>query len=520
MDPDRRRRRWLTLLVFAIAFFYQWPRTWFTNDHFESLAKAQQMLRGELPIRDFFDNGRPLAITLSAMALRASGGSLIGEAILTMGAISAGVALLFLLTVELTSSWLLATWAALCLLTLEPRLYNYGKVLVAMGGILMAFRYADHPTTRRAAALGAIAGLGFLWRHDFGAYVAMLAAVIFVPMFRSHPRQARRDAAVAVVVGAACVLPYVWYLLDVNALGTIVEAGGTALRNAAHVTWRPFVFSGVADDIASRLNAETWLYDSFLLSPLVAGVIAMNRWRGTVRANKMAALAVLCAMLMLFLVRGNLDSRLPDVAGPALLLLAWLLSTLPRTPTARVGVIAFTAITFLAAEVLATQNPARRLLGYARRLPHSLTQPWFAMRDPVDWWESDGITDTRAVARWLRECTKPDDRVLVFGYYPDVVFFSQRPFAGGQVFLHSGYYSSPADQDLTVARMARQRVPFVVVERSDAPALDGTYSRIGGYVRAHFAEVATSTFRGPRLFTILQRKDVNATPRDDGLPCE
>jgi len=71
-----------------------------------------------------------------------------------------------------------------------------------------------------------------------------------------------------------------------------------------------------------------------------------------------------------------------------------------------------------------------------------------------------------------------------------------------------------------VARMARQRVPFVVVERSDAPALDGTYSRIGGYVRAHFAEVATSTFHGPRLFTILQRKDVNATPRDDGLPCE
>jgi len=263
MDAHRRRLRWLALLVFAIAFFYQWPRTWFTNDHFESLAKAQQMLRGELPIRDFFDNGRPLAIALSATALRASGGSLIGEAILTMGAISAGVALLFLLTVELTSSWLLATWAALCLLTLEPRLYNYGKVLAAMGGILMAFRYADHPTTRRAAALGAIAGLGFLWRHDFGAYVAMLAAVIFVPLFRSRPRQARRDAAVAAAVGTACVLPYVWYLLDVHALGTIVEAGGTTLLNAAHVTWRPFVIGGAANDV-SRLNAETWLYDSFL----------------------------------------------------------------------------------------------------------------------------------------------------------------------------------------------------------------------------------------------------------------
>jgi hypothetical protein len=515
----RRSDRWIALIVFAVAFFYQWPRTAFTNDHFESLAKAQQLLRGELPIRDFFDNGRPLTLAIAAAGLKASGGTLVGEALITMSAISAGVALLFMLTRQLTSSWLLAGWAALCLMTLEPRLYNYGKVILALGGVAVAYRYIDRPGSRRAAALGMLCAIAFLWRHDFGIYLAVLAAVTFAPRLFARPREGSRDVAVALIVAMVLVVPYLAYLWTVGAFQAVAGSGGEAFLTAAQLTWRPLSLTTSPEGTPlRRYLGETWIYDLFVIAPVAAiGVLFYARRTAGAREHKIAATAALCLMLVLFLIRGNLDSRLADVAGPSLLLLAWLLSV-GRGPARRVAGFAIAVVT-LGAIVGLAGNPVRRLFDYARDLPGSVTRPWAALHDPIGWWEGDGLTDTRALARWLRECTRPDDRVLVFGYYPEVVFFSQRSFAGGQAFLHSGYYSSPAEQDLTVARLQHQHVPFIVIERSDLPALDGTYLRIGNYVRNHFTAVVTSDFRGPHAFTILQRNDVTAPLRDDGLPC-
>jgi hypothetical protein len=236
--------------------------------------------------------------------------------------------------------------------------------------------------------------------------------------------------------------------------------------------------------------------------------------------HKIAVVAVFSLVLVLFLIRGNLDSRLPDVAAPAFLLLAWLLSMFRPSAPGRIAAAALAVATFAAVVMMVGENPVRRLLRETSHLPGSVTSAWTALRgDPVVWWETDGLTDTRAVARWLRECTSPNDRVLIFGYYPDVVFFSKRGFAGGQVFLHSGYYSSPAEQALTVQRLARQSVPFVVIEREDAPALRGTYADVGAFILANYTPVTTSDFRGPHSFTIYERNSVNASRRVGGLPC-
>ena len=108
--------------VFGIAFFYQLTRPSFPNDHFDHLSKARQVLHGEYPVRDFFDPGRPLTIALSAAALVLSHDTLVGEAMLTMGAIALAVALVFELTLRLTGSAPWACWAAGCTLAIEPRL--------------------------------------------------------------------------------------------------------------------------------------------------------------------------------------------------------------------------------------------------------------------------------------------------------------------------------------------------------------------------------------------------------------
>ena len=74
--------------IVAVAFLYQFAHPSFPNDHFDHLAKARQVVHGEYPVRDFLDPGRPLTIGLSAVALRLSADTLLGEAVLTAGAIA------------------------------------------------------------------------------------------------------------------------------------------------------------------------------------------------------------------------------------------------------------------------------------------------------------------------------------------------------------------------------------------------------------------------------------------------
>ena len=54
----------------------------FSNDHFQYLAAAQQMLLGEWPTRDFADPGMPLMYAASAAAQIVFGRSLFAEAML------------------------------------------------------------------------------------------------------------------------------------------------------------------------------------------------------------------------------------------------------------------------------------------------------------------------------------------------------------------------------------------------------------------------------------------------------
>ena len=58
----------LLLLVCWSAFSFRFTNPDFTNDDFDHLTKARQVLFGELPDRDFYDDGRPLTIALSVAA--------------------------------------------------------------------------------------------------------------------------------------------------------------------------------------------------------------------------------------------------------------------------------------------------------------------------------------------------------------------------------------------------------------------------------------------------------------------
>jgi hypothetical protein len=512
------------IAILGIAFFYQVTRPAFVNDHFDHLSKARQVLHGEYPVRDFFDPGRPLTVGLSAVALALSHDTLLGEAVLTMGAIAVGVMLVYWLAQRYTGSVLWGYWAAACMLTIDLRLYNYPKALVPMVAVWLIVRYLDVPSAARAVCLGAWGGLGFLFRHDLGVYlaVATLAALL---LRRSRARNVAIVGAAAALVAA----PYLIYLQQINSLGSVAAEGSEGLISAARVSWRPFV--GPVDSSAwLRINAENWLFYLFFVTPLVAFGLWLARRVAPPLSAHVVTLAVLCTALVLFLIRGNLDSRLPDVAAPSFVLAAWLLAALFDAGRARTAywrwilpaaAVAAAAVTLASVQELVEWQTARRVTRAITRLPTSITEPIaYLSAEPLVAWENDrGTTGLRGLARWMRSCTAIDDRFLVFGYYPEVFFYARRLFAGGMLFFNAGYFSRPAEQRLTVERLRQQRTPFVIVEESELPALDGMYAIVGAYIREHYRRAAESAFGDSRTFVIFQDNRVPAQLGLEGLPC-
>src|SRR4030095_14600489 len=78
-----------SIIVALLAFGYRYTSlNGFSNDHFVHLARAQAMLAGDLPIRDYTEEGVPLTVRLSAGAQLLFGQSLFAEAVLVVTSLS------------------------------------------------------------------------------------------------------------------------------------------------------------------------------------------------------------------------------------------------------------------------------------------------------------------------------------------------------------------------------------------------------------------------------------------------
>jgi hypothetical protein len=99
----------------------------FTNDQFAALVRADMLLRGQQPLRDFADaelrGAWPsLSYAVPAWAQQLGGRTLLPEAYLTIGAIALGHILVFLLALELSKRWSIALLAVLLAILMEPRI--------------------------------------------------------------------------------------------------------------------------------------------------------------------------------------------------------------------------------------------------------------------------------------------------------------------------------------------------------------------------------------------------------------
>ena len=301
----------------------------FSNDHYVSLAGAQQMLLGDWPTRDFLDPGLPLMYAASAGVQLMFGRNLFAEAMLVCCAFGIGAALTIIAVRQLTGSLLSGIAAASFEVAIFPFTYSYPKILLYAAGPLIMWWYARRPSIGRMAGLAAFISVAFLFRHDHGVYLGCGAvlAVAFASGDGMHRRLGARIGVMTALTMVA-VLPYLIYLFVNGGVFTHFARGlAFSASEAERTTLMPPAFGAAA---SLERNSTAFLFYLFWFLPFAAAGVLIARlrepqWRSTMA--KVAPLVIVALLVNRGFLRETLSDRLADAIVPAVLLAAWLIAS-------------------------------------------------------------------------------------------------------------------------------------------------------------------------------------------------
>ena len=194
-------------------------------------------------------------------------------------------------------------------------------------------------------------------------------------------------------------------------------------------------------------------------------------------------------------LRGNVGVRLGEMGPPVAVLAAWLLSLAfarkrpwPRQLLTGVIAVALLMVTVTAIWRLGSvtgELRTSRLLEPQDTFARTAQTSADLAGMPRTLREAEAAGRMQA-SDYLHRCTKPTDRVIAFGYYPDVPAFSDRRFAGGRATFVVSYYLDPRYTRETIASLAAQSVPIVLA--GFELDVDG-YGAVADYVHTHYDNV-------------------------------
>jgi len=546
----RAARHWLAVpcLVFVLAFLYRFNALGgalggFDGDHFIYYLGAAAVAEGERPLRDFADAGvmgawPALTYELPAIAQRLLGSTFFTEALFTVGALAAALAIAAGTAGSIAGRGA-AFAATMAMLFASTKLYGYSKVLVFAGAAALFVRFVREPSRRRAAAIGVWAAVAFLFRHDFLVYLGVPVLILIIARTPRWRDALDRLAVCGLTTAVLLVLP-LYSIHRYAGLDAYLDSARALVEQEANRTtfrWPQFAAArgGVSGFLSGEGNAIAFLYDLSVAIPIVAllALIGTPRAKGLDTSQTRAligSLAVLALLLDRFFLRNNLGARFGDLGAPVVILAAWLIWRLGDGSARRRVAASFIGLMVLVPTLQAldatgsvwqeldttglrdsAKKIARRLVTVSaelRALPLTGAGPSHAEPNVVD---------------YLRRCTAPEDRVLVVADAPEILAVAGRRFAGGHPTFRPGFYTLERDQQQTLARLRRQSVPVVLL---DAPASYNThfvpqFTLIHAHVMAHYeraGELAAPAGPPVQVFTERGRA---ATGRYRGteMPC-
>jgi Dolichyl-phosphate-mannose-protein mannosyltransferase len=488
------------LLAFAFRFLTLSP---IENDHFVMLARAQQVMFGDWPIRNFEDPGQPLFYLLTSAFAAVFGHVLATNVVLCIALQAIAASCTYILARRASNSTAVGVAAAILVIVSSPRLYNTTKVIVPVVAIVLQWRYADAPRPGRLLALAGWTVIAFLFRHDYVVYLVASTFVLFAVLHRSRPRDAVREAA---IFGMTALLIASPWLLYVQWNEGVIAYASAALR---------FVQSEGRRTAAGGPQLLYYVMALIPISGLALAIWLRSRSDAVVIQAQLASLSVLVLMMNAVFLRDVLVARLPDVMAPTTVLAATLIGQVFSRRALRIGAW----LTTTAALILVTISMATA--GYRIPTPAAVVRQAGRVSNHLVTASAEIQPSPRypALVSYLSRCTLPAERVFVSGFAPQIPFLAHRPFAAGLPSWIPGYYETPADMRRARARLDRENVSAVVLLEG-ADVFEQSWPDLAAWFRDHRFERYDSARLGEEITLWLMRSDGSSrTDVETGLPC-
>lgn len=516
---------WLAAFVFTVSSFV------FYNDYFDRIARARQIARyGEWPFRDFLDPGYFMTEFVSAGLQLLLGDNLLGDVLLSSACIATGTVLVAALSLRASQSLVTALAASLLALLALPRGYDFDKVLFYPLIVALCWRYVDAPAAKRVWVLAAGVVVAALFRYDTGIYAVAAAVVAFaVVHFGDWKMLWRRLGLLAAAVTCLSLPALVFLQLTAGVPAVVDQVVTYAIREGAgtRIVTSPAITLNT--DVWTFENANALLYYLFHALPLAGVVILTLKARSNSASReeiaKVASLIALCIILNLFILRHPVAARAGGMIGPAAILAAWMFRSVWQTRRRAEGLLLRTGTLIVVGLFVWSLSTAAV---WEERLTRDLASPSrftsllkTAAASPPDA-DVIGSRAQTALALYVRECTRPSDRILVTLFAPEIAFFAQRGFAGGLAALHGGHWSEPRFQQRSLQQLAAH-TPALIVHRS-AAEFGEIYPLLARYISQHYRSVGTTESLvgpGPDSLLLLVRNDrpASGTHSASPLPC-
>jgi hypothetical protein len=285
-------------------------------------------------------------------------------------------------------------------------------------------------------------------------------------------------------------------------------------------------------------DASAFLYYLLLLMPAAAAVMALRLPASmpSVRQAqaRVVSLVVMCLLLDVFILR-PVEVRGGGMAGPVVVLASWIAGRFRRGSAQE------------AAAASRTRGPRRQwVLRLATAVvlvitawSESVIAEWGDRVQPAvtKWTESldrlKALSSTppepdvmpgrlAEMAKYVRECTAPDDRVFTSWFAPELSFFAQRGFAGGMAVTFSGHWSEPRFERRIIEHFTQQSIPLVIVHTGEREFFTASYPMLWEYIGAHYRLAGESGFGNPavsyQVLVPMNRTPVS-THSETGMPC-
>lgn len=537
-------------LVFLFVFLYRFNALGgslggFDDDHFINLVRANHLLIGEWPLRDYADASLqgawpPLTYMASAGAQLVFGQSLLAEGVLTVAAVAFGAAFTSVAARSLGVGSALAIGAALFSVMPSVKLYGYARPLLFGAGAVVLFRYLDLPTIRRLVALVLLTAIAFLVRHDYAGYLGAGAALALIVRHRATPALAAKRLLTYGALTIAVLAPTIILVQQLVGLRAYLASARALIvdeRLRTGLRWPEFDFS----NLGAEANPLAWLYYTFLVLPYIAAFVALVRvWQRAddVEAAKILGLALVAALANHFLLRGNLEGRLADPATLHALLGVWLIAVVWRHSSeqlwkraGRMAIAVFATLIAAVSTVAAARvgsveqelgtggfkvspfgvaRTTARIAGELNNLP------------PAHWDEPSGQDGSMLAAAYLSRCTLPEDRVINTTYGADFMVFARRHFGAGQVNFVRGFYATDPEQRQAVARARAQSTPLAFMEEPELSAsFADDFPIFGAFLREEFVDAGIIAKQNEPYIRVLRRRSRQPAGsfEETGLPC-